>query len=292
MPAACSARPIGRSRTVPARDWQAIFDVNVTGAFYCSQAVAPGMKSARFGRIIEHLQRRGPADQLDRHPGLRSCQGGADRPYPPARPGAGRLEHHRQQCGAGLRTLQPHHGAAVGVLWARKASRSSWIRISLKRLGSADDIAVAVLFFASDLAGWITGQILSVDGGRSENAVARRLSARTASASWASSSSSPASPASAPTRPMPRAWRGLGLGRRADAQGRARECQDQSDRRPFDRDQHLDRRSRVPRRSWSTATTTCSRPIRWSNGRARPSSRRCATAGSMPAASPTTRGRC
>ena len=37
----------------------------------------------------------------------------------------------------------------------------------LKRLGSAEDIANAVLFFVSDLSVWITGQILSVDGGRS-----------------------------------------------------------------------------------------------------------------------------
>ncbi len=39
-------------------------------------------------------------------------------------------------------------------------------RIALKRLGTPDDIAHAVLFFASDYAGWITGQVLSVDGGR------------------------------------------------------------------------------------------------------------------------------
>ena len=32
--------------------WQRIFDVNVTGAFYCSQAVAPHMKAARRGRIV------------------------------------------------------------------------------------------------------------------------------------------------------------------------------------------------------------------------------------------------
>ena len=38
--------------------------------------------------------------------------------------------------------------------------------IALKRLGGAEDIANGVLFFASDIAGWITGQILSIDGGK------------------------------------------------------------------------------------------------------------------------------
>src|SRR5262249_35110326 len=33
-------------------EWQSIFDVNVSGAFYCSQAVAPRMKAARAGRIV------------------------------------------------------------------------------------------------------------------------------------------------------------------------------------------------------------------------------------------------
>ena len=39
-------------------------------------------------------------------------------------------------------------------------------RIALKRLGSPDDIAHGVLFFASDFAGWVTGQVISVDGGK------------------------------------------------------------------------------------------------------------------------------
>jgi 3-oxoacyl-[acyl-carrier protein] reductase len=39
-------------------------------------------------------------------------------------------------------------------------------RIALKRLGTAQDIANAVLFFASDLAGFVNGQVLQVDGGR------------------------------------------------------------------------------------------------------------------------------
>jgi 3-oxoacyl-[acyl-carrier protein] reductase len=37
---------------VPESDWQGIFDVNVSGAFYFSQAVAPGMKTAKRGRIV------------------------------------------------------------------------------------------------------------------------------------------------------------------------------------------------------------------------------------------------
>ena len=37
--------------------------------------------------------------------------------------------------------------------------------LALKRLGSPEDIANGVLFFASDLAGWVTGQTISIDGG-------------------------------------------------------------------------------------------------------------------------------
>jgi 3-oxoacyl-[acyl-carrier protein] reductase len=39
-------------------------------------------------------------------------------------------------------------------------------RIAMKRLGTAEDIASAVVFFASDLAGFVNGQVLQVDGGR------------------------------------------------------------------------------------------------------------------------------
>jgi 3-oxoacyl-[acyl-carrier protein] reductase len=39
-------------------------------------------------------------------------------------------------------------------------------RIAMRRLGTPEDIALAVLFFSSDEASWITGQTLSVDGGK------------------------------------------------------------------------------------------------------------------------------
>ena len=39
-------------------------------------------------------------------------------------------------------------------------------RIAMKRLGTMQDIANAVVFFASDLAGFVNGQVLAVDGGK------------------------------------------------------------------------------------------------------------------------------
>ena len=54
----------------------------------------------------------------------------------------------------------------MGSRTARSGQRALVERIALKRLGTPDDIAHGVLFFASDYAGWITGQVLSIDGGK------------------------------------------------------------------------------------------------------------------------------
>jgi 3-oxoacyl-[acyl-carrier protein] reductase len=50
------------------------------------------------------------------------------------------------------------------VLW-EEAEEAVAAGLPLRRLGVPDDIAGAVLFLASDLARWVTGQVLAVDGG-------------------------------------------------------------------------------------------------------------------------------
>jgi len=150
---------------VSAADWQAIFDVNVTGAFYCSQAVAPGMKDARFGRIINISSGAGLGVSLtgiQAYASAKAAQIGLTR----------QLAHELGAWGITVNNIAP------GFVRSNPATERQWEsygpdgqaalvdRVALKRLGTPDDIAHGVLFFASEYAGWITGQVLSIDGGK------------------------------------------------------------------------------------------------------------------------------
>ena len=157
-----SGRPL--EQITPA-EWQDIFDVNVTGAFYCAQAVAPGMKRAKRGRIVNISSGAGLGISLtgiQAYASAKAAQIGLTRQLAHE---LGPVGHHGQQHGAGLRALEPDDRTAMGVIRPGGPARAGQA-IALKRLGTPEDIANAVLFFASDYAGWITGQVLSVDGGK------------------------------------------------------------------------------------------------------------------------------
>jgi 3-oxoacyl-[acyl-carrier protein] reductase len=150
---------------VTAADWQAIFDVNVTGAFLCSQAVAPGMKAAKFGRIINISSGAGLGISLtgiQAYAAAKAAQIGLTR----------QLAHELGPWGITVNNVAP------GFVRSNPTTEKQWQSygaekqralvegIALKRLGTVEDIAAGVLFFASDSAGWVTGQVLSIDGGK------------------------------------------------------------------------------------------------------------------------------
>jgi len=146
-------------------DWQAIYDVNVTGAFYFAQAVAPGMKAARAGRIINISSGAGLGVSLtgiQAYASAKAAQIGLTR----------QLAHELGPWGITVNNIAP------GFVRSNPTTEKQWEsygaagqrelvdRIALRRLGTPDDIAWGVLFFASDFAAWITGQVLSIDGGK------------------------------------------------------------------------------------------------------------------------------
>jgi 3-oxoacyl-[acyl-carrier protein] reductase len=145
--------------------WQEIFDVNVTGAFHCAQAVAPGMKVAKFGRIINISSGAGLGISLtgiQAYASAKAAQIGLTR----------QLAHELGPWGITVNNVAP------GFVRSNPTTEKQWEsygaakqqalveNIALKRLGTVEDIASGVLFFASDYAGWVTGQVLSIDGGR------------------------------------------------------------------------------------------------------------------------------
>ena len=155
-------RPI---EEISEQDWRTIFDVNVTGAFYFAQAVTPGMKQKKRGRIINISSRAGLEISLtgiQAYASAKAAQIGLTR----------QLAHELGPWGITVNDVAPgfvrsnptteRQWDSYGEAGQRKLIES----IALKRLGSPEDIAHAVLFFASDYAGWITGQVLSVDGGK------------------------------------------------------------------------------------------------------------------------------
>jgi 3-oxoacyl-[acyl-carrier protein] reductase len=146
-------------------DWQRIFDVNVTGAFLCSQAVTPGMKAARYGRIVNISSGAGLGVSLtgiQAYASAKAAQIGLTR----------QLAHELGSWGITVNNIAPgfvRSNPTTERQWesyGEEGQRALVERIALKRLGSPDDIAHGVLFFASDFAGWITGQVLSIDGGK------------------------------------------------------------------------------------------------------------------------------
>lgn len=150
---------------VPPEDWEAIFDVNVSAAFYLCQAVAPGMKAARAGRIVNIASGAGLGISLT---GIQA--------YAAAKAALVNLTRQlAHELGPWQITV---NCVAPGFVRSNPATERQWQSygeegqrallnsIALKRLGTPEDIAYAVLFFVSDYAGWITGQVLSVDGGK------------------------------------------------------------------------------------------------------------------------------
>jgi 3-oxoacyl-[acyl-carrier protein] reductase len=146
-------------------DWRAIFAVNLDGAFYCSQAVAPAMKAAHYGRIINISSGAGLGVSLtgiQAYASAKAGQIGLTR----------QLAHELGPWGITVNSVAP------GFVRSNPTTEKQWESygpegqrllvesIALRRLGSPQDIASGVLFFASEHAGWITGQTLAIDGGK------------------------------------------------------------------------------------------------------------------------------
>jgi 3-oxoacyl-[acyl-carrier protein] reductase len=147
-------------------DWQAVVDANLTSTFVCTRAVVPGMKAAGYGRIVNISSGAGRSVSLT---GIQA--------YASAK--AGQIGFTRQTA----HDLGPFgitvNSIAPGFVLSNPTSIRQWesygengqaailAGIATRRLGEPQDIANGVLFFVAEEASWVTGQVISIDGGHS-----------------------------------------------------------------------------------------------------------------------------
>lgn len=145
-------------------DWERLIAINLTGALHMHHAVLPGMIARRAGRIVNiasDAARVGSSGEAV----YAACKGGlVSFSKTIAR------EHARH--GITVNVVCP--GPTDTALFADykegagdpiKLEEAFRRAIPLGRIGQPDDLPGAILFFASDDAGYITGQVLSVSGG-------------------------------------------------------------------------------------------------------------------------------
>jgi len=139
-------------------DWDAVLNTNLTGVFLTTQQVLPMMTKARRGRIINltsvvaQAGNAGQVNYISAKAGIIGFTKAMAREYATRK--------------ITVNAVAPGYIETPMTAAMSEAAREAMLaQIPLKRPGTDLEVAHAVAFLASDEAGYITGQVLSVNGG-------------------------------------------------------------------------------------------------------------------------------
>ena len=139
-------------------DWDAVINTNLKGVFYCTKAVSKLMMKKRSGRIVN----------MASVVGLTGNAGQAN--YAAAKSGvigfSKSMAKELASRGITVNMVAPGYiETDMTAVLSDKVREAMISTVPLARAGQAEDVAGAVLFLVSDMASYITGQVINVDGG-------------------------------------------------------------------------------------------------------------------------------
>jgi 2-hydroxycyclohexanecarboxyl-CoA dehydrogenase len=142
--------------------WNRVLEVNLTGTFHCVQSAITDMVEANWGRIVtissSSAQRGSPrmAQYASSKGGVIALTKSLAREFAPHQITVNNIPP------SAIDTPMAHRSQELGYLPDNETMAQA---IPLGRLGTGDDIAAACAFLCSDEAGFITGQVIGVNGG-------------------------------------------------------------------------------------------------------------------------------
>jgi 3-oxoacyl-[acyl-carrier protein] reductase len=141
------------------QDWEKVLSVNLGGTFNCAKEVVPLMIKQGGGKIINISSVVGKMGDIASAPSYGTSKG-AINTFTKS------LARELAPYGINVNAVAPHAiETDMSREWSEEKRRQIVEAIPLKRLGKTEEVAEVVAFLASDGAGFITGQILDVNGG-------------------------------------------------------------------------------------------------------------------------------
>jgi 3-oxoacyl-[acyl-carrier protein] reductase len=141
------------------QDWEKVLSVNLGGTFNCAKEVVPLMIKQGGGKIINISSVVGKMGDIASAPSYGTSKG-AINTFTKS------LARELAPYGINVNAVAPHAiKTDMSREWSEEKRRQIVEAIPLKRLGKPEEVAEVVAFLASDGAGFITGQILDVNGG-------------------------------------------------------------------------------------------------------------------------------
>ena len=140
-------------------DWDMVFKVNVRGAFLFCKYVSEYMTSRKNGKIVNISSIAGKLGDITSAPGYGPSKAAMDSMTKT-------FARKLAPLGITVNGVAPHAIATeMSAQWSEERRKAIIESIPLKRLGKPEEVAATVLFLLSDGAGFITGEIIDVNGG-------------------------------------------------------------------------------------------------------------------------------